>query len=104
MYIEANMKAKEQHVDALQQSKNNKNSNITNKISESFKKLTNSEKLNRINGAVSLLQQFKGINSDEDQVWFVIIFLIDWKQFLGWMSTILCVCFFRLKKSEMFDG
>lgn len=62
------MKAKEQHVDALQQSKNNKNSNITNKISESFKKLTNSEKLNRINGAVSLLQQFKGINSDEDQV------------------------------------
>lgn len=71
------MKAKEQHVDALQQSKNNKNSNITNKISESFKKLTNSEKLNRINGAVSLLQHFKGINSDEDQVWFVIIFF-DW--------------------------
>lgn len=62
------MKAKEQHVDALQQSKNNKNSNISNKISESFKKLTNSEKLNRINGAVSLLQHFKGINSDEDQV------------------------------------
>ncbi|XP_031636245.1 myb-binding protein 1A [Contarinia nasturtii] len=62
------MKAKEQHVDALKQSKNNKNSNIGNKISESFKKLTNSEKLNRINGAVNLLQHLKEIKIDENQV------------------------------------
>lgn len=62
------MKAQEQHVDALHQSKNNKNANFTNKISESFKKLTNSEKLNRINGAVNLLQHLKQIKSDENQV------------------------------------
>lgn len=61
------MKAKEQHVD-LHQSKIKKNSNNTNEISESFKKLTNSEKLNRINGAVNLLQQFKQIQVAENQV------------------------------------
>lgn len=62
------MKAKEQHVDALQQSKNNKKSKSTQKISLSFKKLTNGEKLNRINGAVNLLQKLKEIKSDENQV------------------------------------
>lgn len=62
------MKAKEQHVDALQQSKNNKNAKISNTISESFKKLTNCEKLNRIDGAVSLLQHIKYIKTEDDQV------------------------------------
>lgn len=62
------MKTKEQHVDALKQSKNNKNSTISNKISESFKKLTNTEKLQRINGAVNLLQHLKDLKTDENQV------------------------------------
>lgn len=70
------MKAKEQHVDALQQSKNNKKTKSTQKISLSFKKLTNGEKLNRINGAVNLLQKLKEIKSDdENQVCF-----INWAQ------------------------
>lgn len=67
------MKAKEQHVDALKQSKNHKNSNISSKISTSFKKLTNSEKLNRINGAVCLLQHLKEIKIDENQVCVITI-------------------------------
>lgn len=67
------MKANQQHVDALQRSKNNKNSNINNRISESFKKLTNNDKLNRINGAVNLLQHLKGIKLDEDDQVCVII-------------------------------
>ena len=63
------MKAKEQHVDALKQSKKlNKKSIKSNKISQSFKKLTNNEKLARINGAVSLLQHLKEIKVDENQV------------------------------------
>lgn len=63
------MKAKEQHVDALKQgTKNQKNLNISKKISGSFKKLTNNEKLQRINGAVNLLQHLKGIKTDENQV------------------------------------
>lgn len=63
------MKAKEQHVDALKQSKKlNKKSIKTKKISQSFRKLTNNEKLARINGAVSLLQHLKEIKVDENQV------------------------------------
>lgn len=63
------MKAKEQHVDALKQSKkSNKKSAKSGKISQSFKKLTNNEKLARINGAVSLLQHLKEIKVDENQV------------------------------------
>lgn len=63
------MKATEQHVDALKQSKkNNKKSIARARISQSFKKLTNNEKLNRINGAVNLLQHLKEIKVDENQV------------------------------------
>lgn len=62
------MKSKEEHVDLLVQTKNNIKSSINNKISESFKKITNSEKLNRINGAVNLLQQLKEIKNDGNQV------------------------------------
>lgn len=66
------MKANEQHVHASQRSKNNKNSNINDRISESFKKLTNNDKLNRINGAVNLLQHLKTIKLDENQVCVII--------------------------------
>lgn len=62
------MKAKKQHVDALKQSKNNQNSSKIIKISQSFKQLTNNEKLQRINGAVNLLQQLKDTKFDENQV------------------------------------
>lgn len=60
--------SKEQHVDGLVKTKNNKNSINNNKISESYKKLTQSEKLNRINGAVDLIQHLKAIKNDESQV------------------------------------
>lgn len=62
------MMSKEQHVDGLVQTKNNKNSINNNKISESYKKLTQSEKLKRINGAVDLIQHLKAIKNDENQV------------------------------------
>lgn len=62
------MKAKKQHVDALKPSKNNQNSNKIIKISQSFKQLTRNEKLHRINGAINLLQQFKGTKVEENQV------------------------------------
>lgn len=60
--------SKEQHVDGLVQTKNNKNSVNNNKISESYKKLTQSEKLIRINGAVDLIQHLKAIKNNESQV------------------------------------
>lgn len=66
------MKSVEQHVDGLAQTKNNKKPLINNKISESFKSITNIDKLNRINGAVSLLQLLKEFKSDENQVIFFI--------------------------------
>lgn len=62
------MKSKEQHVGSLVQTKNNKNPTINDKISDSFKQITNSEKLNRIKGAVNLLNHFKEVNNDENQV------------------------------------
>lgn len=75
------MKATEQHVDALEQSKNNENAQINRKKSESFKKLTNSDKLKRINGAVNLLQQFKELNVAENQVCVLWLYSIEWNFF-----------------------
>lgn len=63
------MKSNEQHVDALQQSK-------TKQILEALKRLTHSEKLQRIDEAVNLLQQLKDIGtSDENQVWADVFFV-----------------------------
>lgn len=62
------MMSKEQHVDGLVQTKNNKNSINNKNISESFKKLTHSEKSNRINGAVDLVKHLNTIKNDENQV------------------------------------
>lgn len=69
------MKSHQQHVDgALEQStpdnsKNHKSPNAPLKFLEAFKRLTHSEKLQRINEAVDLLQQLKQIDTpDDDQV------------------------------------
>lgn len=66
------MKSHEQHVEgALEKSTigNSKNHKSPLKFLEAFKRLTNSEKLQRINEAVNLLQQLKQIERpDDDQV------------------------------------
>lgn len=62
------MKSKEQHVDASQISKTDKNTKLNNKISESFQQLRKNEKLSRINGAITLLQQIKELKGDENEV------------------------------------
>lgn len=71
------MKSNEQHVDALEQSTTNTIANSKNRKSkntksflDAFKRLTHSEKLQRIDEAVNLLQQLKEIKTSdgEDQV------------------------------------
>lgn len=72
------MKSIEQHVDALEQStttttnsKKHKSKNPKLNFLEAFKRLTHSEKLQRINEAVNLLQHLKEIektDDDDDQV------------------------------------
>lgn len=71
------MKSNEQHVDALEKSttintnsKNHKTKNPKLNFLDAIKRLTHSEKLERINEAVNLLQQLKDIekSDDDDQV------------------------------------
>lgn len=78
----ANMKSHEQHVDALEQKgtttaaatamatttkTNNKTpKNTTTKFLDTIKRLTDSEKVQRINEAVNLLQQLKEIKTSAD--------------------------------------
>lgn len=87
------MKSQEQHVDgALKQSttisRKTQKSIAPLKLLESFQKLTNSEKLQRINEAVNLLHQLKQIDaSDDDQVWAGILFSFCVR------SLILCLIF-----------
>lgn len=64
------MKSTEQHVDALEKSttnsKNHKSKNPKLNFLDAFKRLTHSEKLQRINEAVNLLQQLKEIEKSDD--------------------------------------